>query len=168
MCLARDRIIEHGIRLVPAFEHGGAARDLIHHLKYRGIGGYPELVARTVARRLPTLPVAPIPRAYTRHLKYGVDAARLIANALAGELETRVMNLFYPQLHTKRRAGRDHTASVPTFVLKDDPPQPVILVDDVYTTGATVSAAIESIGADRVFCVVVANAAELSNLSIGD
>ncbi|MBW3666959.1 MAG: hypothetical protein KY394_05120, partial [Actinobacteria bacterium] len=59
---APERLLPGGIRLVSAFEHTGAARELIHHLKYRGITGYADLVAALLAPRIPRLPLVPVPR----------------------------------------------------------------------------------------------------------
>jgi predicted amidophosphoribosyltransferase len=130
---------------VAAFEHTGPAKALIHALKYRGVLGYERLVAHMVAPRLPRLPLVPTPRAVSRRLVYGVDAARVIADAIADELEVPVVDLLRPPLHTRKRAGTDHRRPVARFGSTSTPPGPVILVDDVATTGATLTAAAASL-----------------------
>jgi predicted amidophosphoribosyltransferase len=146
-----------GVAVLAAFEHEGAIKALIHHLKYRGVAAVAEFTAEVLVHRLPTVPLVPVPRALSRRLKYGVDPAREIASALARRLRVPVMSALGPPLHTPRRAGRDHSRSVPPFRVRRKPMTPVILVDDVVTTGATVRAAVEALGADRVRLVAAAS-----------
>jgi predicted amidophosphoribosyltransferase len=157
MRTAPDRILGDGLRLVAAFQHNGAARTLIHHLKYRGVVGYAEFVAGMLAPRLPRCPLVPVPRAVSRRLKYGVDPALVIANALAHQLSVSVIRAVAPPIHSTRRAGRDHSRPVHPFRLRSALRSPVIIVDDVVTTGATVTAVADAIGQDMVRAVAAAN-----------
>jgi predicted amidophosphoribosyltransferase len=154
---ATDRVLDGGLRLVAAFEHNGAAQTLIHHLKYWGLTGYAEIVAQMLASRLPRVPLVPVPRAVSRKLKYGVDPALVIAGALGRHLNAPVIKALAPPLHAPRRAGRDHSRAVHPFRLRSTLRYPVILVDDVFTTGATVTAAVDAIGQDMVRAVAAAN-----------
>src|SRR5918994_5908572 len=115
---AADRILGDGLRLVAAFEHNGAAQTLIHHLKYRGLTGYADMVSRMLSSRLPRVPLVPVPRAVSRKLKYGVDPAFVIAGALGKQLQAPVIRALAPPLHAPRRAGRDHSRDVPPFRLR--------------------------------------------------
>lgn len=154
---AADRILDGGLRLVAAFEHSGAAQTLIHHLKYRGLTDYAEIVSRMLSSRLPRMPLVPVPRAMSRKVKYGVDPALVIACALGKKLHTPVIEALAPPLHAPRRAGRDHSRAVRPFRLRSTLRYPVILVDDVITTGATVTAAVDAIGQEMVRAVAAAN-----------
>lgn len=154
---APERVLAGGVRVVGAFEHSGAAKDLIHNLKYRAVVGYPDIVARELAPRIPRLPLVPVPRAWSRRLKYGIDPATVLARALGKWMDLPVLPLLRPQVHTPRRAGGDHSRSVPQFRARRPDGYRVILVDDVVTTGRTVRAAIESLGVTRVQMVVAAN-----------
>jgi len=162
---AGDRLITGGIRLLSAFEHSGPARDLIHHLKYRGLTDYLDLVTATLADRLPVVPLVPVPRSISRQFRYGVDPALLLAQRLAQATGTRVLRSLVPHTHSMKRAGGDHTKEVLPFRVRSLPQGAVIVVDDVFTTGATIDAAVRSLGPDRVQSAVVANVVpEVSSL----
>ncbi|HET8740519.1 MAG TPA: hypothetical protein VFO17_12420 [Acidimicrobiia bacterium] len=154
---APDRLLPGGIRVIAAFEHDGAAKTLVHHLKYRAVAGVADLVAELLADRLPVLPLAPVPRSFSRRLRYGVDGAREIALSLARRLDVPMLDLLAPPLHAPRRAGRDHWKPVARYRLRRDPPPQVLIVDDVVTTGATLMSAIAAVGPDRVRAAVAAN-----------
>lgn len=153
-----DRLLDDGIRLIAAFEHAGAARELVHHFKYRGLTDYGDLVAAMLAPRIPRLPLVPVPRALSRRLKYGLDPARVLATKLSLLTGAPVLALLEPPFHTRRRAGGDHRWQVPPFRLRGPIPASVLVVDDVVTTGATLESAVRSLGRHRVRTVIAANA----------
>ena len=157
---APDRIIQGGIRLVSAFEHTGPARTLVHHLKYRGLTTYADLVARILAPEVPELPVVAIPRAWSRFIRYGVDPAAELAARIAAIKGVPHLRLFRRPGHSPRRAGGDHSLPPPEFKLRRRPPSQVVLVDDVVTTGATMEAVADMVGSDRVLLALAANAAD--------
>jgi predicted amidophosphoribosyltransferase len=154
---APDRLLAAGIRVIAAFEHDDAARVLIHHLKYRGITDYADLVADVLTPRLPRLPLIPVPRALTRRVRYGVDGARVVASALARRLGVPVVDALGTPLHAPRRAGRDHARRVQPYRLRHEVPVECLIVDDVATTGATIMAAVAALGPERVRAAVTAN-----------
>lgn len=155
---ALDGLIGPGVLLVAAFAHTGPARTLVHHLKYRGLTQYAHLVAEVLAPRLPRAPLVPIPRTWSRQIRYGVDPAGIIARSLARRLGTPVVDSFSRLLHAPRRAGGDHSRAVAFPKVKISADEPIILVDDVVTTGRTLATAIEALGAGSVRCAAVANA----------
>lgn len=154
---APERLLPGGVRLVAAFEHTGAARELIHHLKYRGITSYADLVAEMLAPRLPPLPLVPVPRALTRRLRYGIDPAGWLARRLSLRTGGPVVHVLEAPWHRTRRAGGDHGPAVAAFRSAGALPDQLILVDDVVTTGETMAAAISSLGLERVRAAVAAN-----------
>ena len=161
---APDRLID-GIRVVAGFEHQGAAKVMIHHLKYRGVIDLAGMVADRLEGRLPRVPLVPVPRALTRRVRYGVDPARVIAESLARRLGVPVIDALARPLHAPRRAGRDHSIRVAPFRLRRRLRFEVLVVDDVITTGATVKAAVDAIGVDLVRSITAANVVpEPSNL----
>ena len=90
---APERILDGGIRLVAAFEHEGVARELVHGLKYRGMTSFADLVVETVSSRVPHFPVVPVPRTWSRQLRYGIDPAREIGMRLARAMGVPLVDL---------------------------------------------------------------------------
>lgn len=155
---APDRLLGEGVRLIAAFEHTGAARELVLHLKYRGLTDYADLVAALLAPRLPVLPLVPVPRALSRRVRYGIDPSRVLAAKISALIGAPVVHLLEPPLHSRRRAGGNHRREVPPFRIRRRVPGAVLLVDDVVTTGATLESAVSSLGSDQVRSVIAANA----------
>lgn len=161
-----DRLLAGGIRVVAAFSHEGAARRLVHLLKYGGVLLFAEMAAESLAGRLPDLPLVPVPRAVSRRIRYGVDPAQEIARAISRRTGQPIIPVLAPRLHTERRAGRRHDGPKTRFRVRSTPVNEVILVDDVLTTGATLLEAAASLGADRTRMAAVANSAiKVSSLS---
>jgi predicted amidophosphoribosyltransferase len=156
---APDRVLSEGVRLVAAFEHSGPARALVHQLKYRGLTGYADLVAAVLAPSLPRLPLVPVPRVWTRQLRYGLDPTVVLAERLARSKRVPVIKSLVAPIHTRRRAGGDHSRPVMPFMISRMPATEVVLVDDVVTTGRTLEAAIGLLGSGNVALAVSANAA---------
>lgn len=163
---APDRVLPGGVSVYAAFLHERAARRLIHQLKYQGLHSFAEIVAETLAPRLPTLPLVPVPRATSRKWRYGVDPALLIARALGERTGAPVLSVLRPPIHSQRRAGGNHDRAVPDFALRTEQVPCSIVVDDVVTTGRTALAAVRSLQPAGVHCVVAANVVpEVSSLS---
>lgn len=163
MRLASERILPGGLRLIAAFDHSGPARRLVHHFKYRGLPQYGHLVAAVVAGRVPRLPLVPVPRALSRRLRYGVDPALSLAQSLSQVMGVPVLRLLQAPLHSPRRAGGDHNRLVAPFLLRAEPPGPVVLVDDVVTSGATLVGAARVLGEWKARTAVAANAVPLTS-----
>lgn len=165
MTPAADRLLQGGVRVIPAFEHMGPARALVHQLKYKGLSGYAQIVSAILAERAPRAPLVPIPRARTRLARYGTDPALVLAQHLSSRIGQPVYRLFSAPWHSSRRAGGDHRRPVAFPSIAKTPLERVTLVDDVCTTGATLEAAVRAIGERHISAAVVANAApEVSSL----
>lgn len=154
---APERLLPGGVRLVAGFEHTGTAKRLVHLLKYQGLTGYVDVVAATVASRLPRVTLVPVPRVLSRRLRYGVDPAMLLARALARRLDVEVLPALAAPIHATRRAGGDHRRPSHGFQVRRALPDQLVLVDDVVTTGATMVAAMRALGTSRVVAATAAN-----------
>lgn len=117
---------------------------MVHLLKYEGIEAPAAVLAREMSLLLPigVTALVPIPRATARKVRYGSDPALLLARLLGSSTGLPVVRslaapLWWPAHAGKARAQRTH----PRFRNVRKAPTGSVLVDDVLTTGATVSAA---------------------------
>jgi predicted amidophosphoribosyltransferase len=150
-----------------AAPYDGAARGLIATLKFRGGLGLAAIAGHAIAEALGDGPglwtVVPVPAAPLRRRRRGFDPAELIA----GELATRLGLERAPVLgraNGRRQVGRprgERLASPPQVRAIDPVPARALIVDDVLTTGATLSAcaaALRDAGASEVRGAVFARA----------
>lgn len=140
----------------------------MHAYKYRGLPLVAELAASSLQTRLESGQVyVPIPRAWSRFLRYGVDPADMQAQLLADYGASAVQRLLIRPIHNRRRAGGDHRALPKAFALQKSQDLPIILVDDVLTTGRTMISAIKAFPPGQVTMVVTATSAyQMSSLSL--
>lgn len=167
MTLAPDRLLPGGIVAIAAFEHTGPAASMIHALKYRGLDLILGPVAAVLGPRLrPGSAFVPVPRVWTRYLRYGIDPAYELAKRLARATGGDVAAVLRRPIHDQRRAGRDHNLDPVPISARTRVNKPVVVVDDVITTGRTVLGAIAAIGSQSTDLVVTATSARgVSSLS---
>lgn len=151
-----------------AVGYDDAARRLVHGWKERALRGLAAEAAALVSERLPRPTGAPlvtfVPSDRDRRLERGHNPAERLARELAARWELPVAPLL-----ERTRGGRQRGATVAdrrrnvrgAFRASGRAPARVLLLDDVYTTGATVSAAASALrgaGARRVDVVTFARA----------
>jgi ComF family protein len=145
-----------------------AARRAVHLLKYEGWRRVAASLAFPVATH-PTLagdPVLiPVPLGAARRRSRGYNQSEELARALGGRCGLPVSHCL-----TRNRETRSQTALTPeeraanlraAFVVRGEVPARVVLVDDVFTTGATLRSAAEALlaaGATRVSAVTFGRA----------
>ena len=151
-----------------AVAYEGVARALVAAWKERGLRSlapiFADLVAETVARpRVDCISFVPGDR--DRSLWRGQNAAQALAEGLATRWELELSPLLSRARAIPRQRGLSRSArraNVRNAFSAAASPPAVALVDDVYTTGATVSAAATELrraGAGTVHVVTFARAA---------
>ncbi|HLE38064.1 MAG TPA: hypothetical protein VJA44_00210 [Acidimicrobiia bacterium] len=131
-----------GVLVRSAFVHEGAARALVHRIKYQAVPL--PAVGRTLAPLVPpgATALVPIPRVTARRWRYGVDPALEIARSLAAISRLPVLTALQAPIWVHRRAGRSgEIHGRARFRRRAPVPPGAVLVDDVVTTGATLLAA---------------------------
>ncbi|HEY6551591.1 MAG TPA: phosphoribosyltransferase family protein [Solirubrobacterales bacterium] len=142
--------------------HESVARNLVTSLKFRQLLPVAELIAERIEWRAPASllsgTIVPVPTARLRTLARGFDPAGEIAAALAQRLDAPLCPCLLRsgggRQVGKRRAER--IGHPPQVSSRGEVPRSVLLIDDVLTTGATLSAcarALRSAGAIRVAAI---------------
>ncbi len=134
---------------------------LVHRLKYQGVVAAAD---RLVDPLLPLLDGAvalvPVPRVLARRWRLGIDPARVIADTLSQRAGLPVVTALAADWWSPRRAGRARAdRATPRFSAVGRPPPGSVLVDDVVTTGSTLTAACAALNGviGRAVCATSSN-----------
>lgn len=151
------------------FRFAGDARRVLLEAKFRGIAAHLGPLAEAAAEAVPAEwhvdAVVPVPLAPGRQRRRGFNQAALLASGVGRVLGVhervdlvRRTRSTAPQasLSAEERWKNLHGA----FEVHGMPPERVLVVDDITTTGATLSAvaaALKAAGAGRVYALAVAH-----------
>jgi len=163
---AAEPLVGHGApgldRAWSSALHDGVARDLVAALKFRRLLPVAGLVAKRIEWLAPgsllSGAVVPVPTAPLRAFGRGFDPAAEIGAALA-ELKGLPFDACLRRRGGGRQLGKRRAQRIghpPRIEARHPAPRSALLVDDVLTTGATLSAcarALREAGAVRVVAV---------------
>ena len=106
--LPPDMVLGNGLLVVGGFVHEGPARRLVHSLKYRGVVAAAAPLAAAMVRRLPDSAsmLVPVPRAWWRAMRYGVDPTAVLSAVVGRRSGLPVVQALAAPLLWRRHAGK--------------------------------------------------------------
>jgi competence protein ComFC len=131
---------------LPVFAHAGAARDLLARLKFEGRKRlaplFADLLETTMDGARRELPIVPVP---SRPGREGADAVEVLARCLERRHGRQALRLLARRGGVQQKTldfarRRENLSGMIVMRRQADVPAAVLLLDDVFTTGATLDA----------------------------
>lgn len=153
---ATELRLRSGVLVRPLFLHEGPIRSAVHALKYRGADRVAEVLAPFLVGLLPgdASVLVPVPRALARTIRYGIDPGRVLAREIARVAGLPVADVLRAPV-VRRSQLRERRANGLGFRSAGRTPPNAVLVDDVLTTGATMTAAARACGGSALRAVTL-------------
>lgn len=167
--VCKPRII--AARVWPATTYGDVAKQLVHTMKFNHARAACSDISRLMAARVPALPsdmlVVPVPTATNRMRQRGFDHAKLIAKEFAHIRKLTYVDCLRRHGKTRQvgaqRIQRIEQLAQVFWVMQSMPADArILLIDDVFTTGATIGAAASALraaGLSRIYAATFARTA---------
>lgn len=181
-CITAARVFYHQPWKIPhvkswhgLWQYGGAVRDSLVRFKFRSRRGYRKAYGRELAQKIRDSKVdydviTWVPVSALRKLSRGYDQVALIARSVGEELDQRPQRLLVKWRHNRKQSKlrgielRKRNVQGVYRIAKgaEVKGKRILLLEDIITTGATVSEAAKTLKAAgakevHVFCVAVAN-----------
>lgn len=159
-----------GVATWAPVSYDGPARAVVRGLKYRGAAPLADPMAAAIAAGCPrevvgvAVALVPVPMPPARRRRRGFNQAELIATALSHRRGAPVLDCLRRRGRSRRQVGRDRRerleGTLGAYTVSDGPlPRRAVLVDDVITTGSTLSACaatLRAAGCEHVTAVAYA------------
>jgi ComF family protein len=149
-------------------ENKGLLKTLLYNYKFAPVRGYSKVLSDILSSMLPILPtetvVVPIPT-ISKHIRQrGFGHIELVAKYLAHSRRLKYSNLLLRLDNSVQhglKASERTKAAAKTFSINPQAkiPKEILLIDDIYTTGATIKAAtklLKSAGIKTINLAIVA------------
>ncbi len=148
-------------------ERYGAVKELVDRYKFERVRSAADVIASLLNDRLPLLPretiACYIPDVPSHRRQRGYDHMQRVATLFAKKrgLDAKPL-LTRRTFHSQRGLSRDKrlNAQKDAFVVPSLPSgRSVLLLDDIYTTGGTLTAGVQALlaaGANEIYCGIVA------------
>jgi ComF family protein len=167
-----ERELDSGLRVLSAGPHEGLLRDAIHAFKFDEARGLAEILGAAlddalIQARIDVDAIVPVPLHERRFRWRGYNQAALLAEVVAANMGVPHEALLTRTRYTGTQVGRgavERQAAVEGAFAADPAlvnGRRILLIDDVVTTGSTLSACAEALadaGASFVIAACVASA----------